>query len=604
MESSQTTAYHLRQRTGDTPGKLWPLSQHGLLIGRGSGCIIRIDSPWVSRVHCEVLSENGKPRVLNRSKHSVTLVNGIACNDSFLRPGDVLEVPGTEFDIVLLEDAPLAPGDQERHTPTTQGFHESPFLAARSHSAPDYENEISNMRALFNLTRKLARVESLDVLVSMLASHLQHAMHPDRLWIALRVRPDGDVALYPPSSPHEEEDAPVGLIRDACRIRQGMLSSKGAQPSVMIAPLIATDTAFGALALQRAPQNTPFSDADLGYLLAVADPVAPLIRAVERLEQFERDENSGFIPRVTSQHLIGASDSFVRLKNKLVRAASSHAHVLLLGETGVGKELAARLVHEASPRANGPYVVVNCAAIPGEIFESEMFGHEKGAFTGAHAARKGLIEQAHGGTLFLDEVGDLSRVNQARLLRAIESGNFRRLGADSEIHVDLRVISATNQPLDESAEFRRDLYHRLSGVVIQIPPLRDRRDDIPELAYHFLRECALHGRGHPSSFSQTAMKRLVGYNWPGNIRELRNVVERALLTTNGAIIDAVDVPEIRTGSTRTTVSAANFVDLERQHLEKALEMNDGKVKPTAKALGIPKSTLYYKLNKHGLKSRR
>lgn len=596
--------YLLRQDTGEDPAQHWPLTALGLLIGRGSGCHVRIDSPWVSRTHCEILEAHGKPRIINRSKNSPTLVNGIPCNESLLRPGDVIEVPGAQFEIVLADTSNACLEAPDRNTPTTQQFHESHFLRSQTAPGLGHEEEASEIRALFNLTRKLARAESLDALAGLLSGHLQHTLQPQRLWIAWRVRPDGDVALYPPAAPNEEDLAPLSLIRDACRIGQGLLTSKGLRESTIIAPLIGNDTAFGALVLQRGADAAPYTESELGYLLAVADPVAPLLRAVERIEQFERDENSGLLPRANDHRLIGASEAFARTKAKLHQAAASHANVLLLGETGVGKELAARLVHEASPRANGPYVVVNCAAIPSEIFESEMFGHERGAFTGAHAYRKGLFEQAHGGSLFLDEVGDLSRVNQARLLRAIETGNFRRLGADRETHVDVRVISATNQCLDSDTEFRRDLYHRLAGIVVQIVPLRERRDDIPDLAYYFLRQCATLGRGRPQAFSAIAMKALAAYDWPGNIRELRNVVERAALTATMNIIDTVDVPEVPSSSKAMDHKNVDFVALERQHLQRALESNGGLVKPTARALGIPKSTLYYKLAKHGLKTTR
>ncbi|MBI2423382.1 MAG: sigma 54-interacting transcriptional regulator [Candidatus Hydrogenedentes bacterium] len=591
----------LRQMDGGQAGQCWPITAHTTLIGRGSGCVIRVESPWVSRVHCEVILEQGQPRVINRSKSSKTLVNGIPCEETVLRDGDVLEVPGTQFLVVAGAELPAAlTGAGSQTPPTAQHFHESIFL----NTVP--EGDSAQLRALFDLLRQVAQAEGLDRVAAILVEHLEQRFAPGRLWIAWRVRPDGEVSLYPPSLPQEEHLAPLGLIRDACRLRQGLLAAPGTMgrdASTIVAPLIAQDAAYGALALERPAGFDAYTEAELGYLLAVAEPVAPWLHAVERLEQFERDENSGLAPRSSERQMVGSSETLMRVKQLLRQAAGSKAHLLLLGETGVGKELAARMVHDLSARASGPYVVVNCAALPAEIFESEMFGHEKGAFTGAFASRKGLLEQAHGGTLFLDEVGDLSRSNQARMLRAVETGNFRRLGAATEIHVDVRIISATNQPLAGQADFRNDLYHRIAGIVVELPPLRERRGDIPELAYHFLRSCASNARLRPVSFSASAMGRLVQYDWPGNIRELRNVVERATLTCTTQVIDAVDVPELSPVQKKSVKTMNEIVDVERQHLEHALTTNGGNVRKAALALGIPKSTLYYKLAKLGIKTR-
>jgi DNA-binding NtrC family response regulator len=305
------------------------------------------------------------------------------------------------------------------------------------------------------------------------------------------------------------------------------------------------------------------------------------------------------------------------LRENIRRAALSRGHVLLLGETGTGKELTARMIHELSPRAKGPYVAINCAALPVELFESEMFGHEKGAFTGAAQRRKGLFEEAHGGTLFLDEMGDLSLSSQARLLRTADHGLIRRVGGSGELQVDVRLVSATNKPLPDpnGKQFRDDLYHRLAGYVIHLPPLRDRRSDIPELAAHFLRLASPHSLARPNTFSPTALAALMAYDWPGNVRELRNVVERAAYLASSRVIEAVEALEQTKESFAAREAGATFRqerrraellpldDVEAQHLRSVLEAHEGNVSSAAEALGIARSTLYYKLTRLKIKPR-
>lgn len=243
------------------------------------------------------------------------------------------------------------------------------------------------------------------------------------------------------------------------------------------------------------------------------------------------------------QEMIGQSEPIMRIKETIEKVAHTDARVLITGENGVGKELVAKWIHEKSNRADGPLVEVNCAAIPGELIESELFGHEKGSFTSAIKQRIGKFEQANGGTLFLDEIGDMSLNAQAKVLRALQEGKITRVGADKEIPVDVRVIAATNKDLlkeTEAKTFRLDLYHRLSVIVIHVPSLNDRRDDIPLLTDYFLDVIAEEYGQAKKAIDTAAMESLKQYNWTGNIRELRNVVER-LVILSGKTITADDV---------------------------------------------------------------
>jgi two-component system nitrogen regulation response regulator NtrX len=242
--------------------------------------------------------------------------------------------------------------------------------------------------------------------------------------------------------------------------------------------------------------------------------------------------------------IVGANPAIVELRAQIARAAAGAGRVLVTGEHGTGKELVARAIHAQSPRRARPFVEINCAALPGELVESELFGHEKGAFTGAVDRRRGRFEQADGGTLFFDEIGDMGPRTQGALLRVLEGGSFERVGGSEPVRVDVRVIAATNRRLDEliaAGRFREDLYYRLAVVTLHVPPLRERRDDVPRLAEYFLAGfCAAAGQ-RPKHFSPAALETLAAHPWPGNVRELRNCVERLVIMVPGDAIDAADL---------------------------------------------------------------
>ncbi|QRO00486.1 sigma 54-interacting transcriptional regulator [Archangium violaceum] len=309
--------------------------------------------------------------------------------------------------------------------------------------------------------------------------------------------------------------------------------------------------------------------------------------------------------------IIGNDPSVRQLTELIERVAPSSAAVAILGESGTGKELVARALHECSQRADRPFIPVNCAAISKELIESELFGHEKGSFTGAANAHKGAFEEADGGTLFLDEIGELPLDLQAKLLRALENGEIKRVGAGRPMHVDVRVVAATNRDLLTAARegrFREDLYYRLCVVPLHLPPLRSRRGDMLALAEHFLRIYS--PRGQTVRLTPAAVQRLQQHAWPGNIRELRNVVHRALLLRKGASIDATDltfdqevnretgvsVPELPPGMTLEQM----LFKLERQIVEAALRRYGNNRERVARELGVARSTLFKRLKEWGL----
>jgi two-component system, NtrC family, nitrogen regulation response regulator NtrX len=323
-----------------------------------------------------------------------------------------------------------------------------------------------------------------------------------------------------------------------------------------------------------------------------------------------------------SRRMLGSSPALEELRKVVAKVAPTQARVLIQGENGAGKELVARLVHELSPRASGPFVDVNCAAIPKELLESELFGHEKGAFTGAAALRKGKFEQADGGTLFLDEVGDMSLDAQAKVLRVIEEQKVQRVGGSEPIPVDVRLVAASNKDLKAAAAegtFREDLYYRLAVVPIAVPPLRERAGDVGTLAAEFLKRIASDlGRPEPK-LTREALAWLARQPWPGNVRQLKNLMERAAILADGTTLDAPELERLSGASSaapaapasapgapadlfRTCRTFAEFQDLaEKLFLQQRLAENEWNVKRTAESLGMQRSHLYKKIERYGLK---
>lgn len=302
-----------------------------------------------------------------------------------------------------------------------------------------------------------------------------------------------------------------------------------------------------------------------------------------------------------NRNLVGSNDSMERVRQLIAKVAPTHSTVLILGETGTGKELVARALHEQSLRADKPFVPVNCGALPETLIESELFGHRKGAFTGADEHRVGLFEVAHGGTLFLDEIGELPKSMQAKLLRVLESGEIRRIGDNESRQIDVRVICATHRNLAEmveDADFREDLMYRINTFEIQLPPLRLRIDDIPELALHLYRRFVPGQPAHVEPFTPEAIQLLKSHSWPGNVRELANVIEHATILCDGPPILPEHLPRSfnARGARMPDLGPLSLRELEMHAIHQALSRHDGNKAVVAEELGVSLKTLYNKLN--------
>jgi transcriptional regulator with PAS, ATPase and Fis domain len=297
---------------------------------------------------------------------------------------------------------------------------------------------------------------------------------------------------------------------------------------------------------------------------------------------------------------IGASHAWREVVRRATQVAATEATTCLQGESGTGKEVIARFIHQRSPRSRGPFIAINCAALPEQLLESELFGYERGAFTGAQQSKPGQIELAGGGVLFLDEITEMAPAAQAKFLRVVQEREFLRLGGTRPVRVNIRVIAATNRNLDDAVaqgEFRSDLYYRLNVFDIHIPPLRDRRDDILPLAAGFLREFA----GATTTLTSNALEALHHHDWPGNVRELRNVLERAVIMCDGPFIDAEDLC-LRTTTHVPLSSITDLETLERRAIERAMREADGNKVRAARQLGISRMQLYTRLRKFGFES--
>jgi two-component system nitrogen regulation response regulator NtrX len=331
-------------------------------------------------------------------------------------------------------------------------------------------------------------------------------------------------------------------------------------------------------------------------------------RALEK--QSLENENTALKTSIAQTwEIIGESPKIIALKDTISKAAASNGRIFIFGESGTGKELVARALHEASSRKNKNFVEVNCAAIPNELIESELFGHEKGSFTGAFERKKGKFELADEGTLFLDEIGDMSLATQAKVLRVIETQEFQRVGGSKNIKVDVRIIAATNKSLEEEIKkvnFREDLYFRLNVIPINLPPLRERKDDVPLLVEHFLKIFAQQYGQKMKKISKTTLNALMDYDWPGNVRELKNTIERFVIMNSAEIIEINHIPFIR--ETKADYESFKTIREAREQFEKdfifaKLQKNNWNVSKTADDLEIERSNLHKKIKALGIEIR-
>lgn len=446
--------------------------------------------------------------------------------------------------------------------------------------------------------------QDLDVVASRTDTELSY--HRISNFIATTVLRDGEAVLA------------RNIIGDSTL---GNRDSKGEfhATSILCAPIRRGDKAFGLIHLYSTDAGKSPDPDDLEFTLAVADTVAVAMENLgQKQELFEnlsrvRSENVQLLERLgVESEIIGSSPVMQHVAREISRAAPSRATVLIRGESGVGKELVARAIHFSSPRRKSPFVCLNCAALSESLLESELFGHEKGAFTGATERKSGKFENSHTGTLMLDEIGEMSPTIQAKFLRVLEGHSFERVGGSQAIKVDVRVIAATNRDLEKDVaegRFRRDLYFRLHVLEIIVPSLRKRTDDVTDLALHFLQKYNIETGRKIRGYTPAAMEQMMKYRWPGNVRELKNVVERAVVLARRDVIDVEDLALsnlVAVGDSIENLAIPNkfeplsLDDIEKRHILATLKATDWNKSQTAGLLGIERSTLDRKIRRYEL----
>ncbi|MFW6113041.1 MAG: sigma-54-dependent transcriptional regulator [Thermodesulfobacteriota bacterium] len=418
--------------------------------------------------------------------------------------------------------------------------------------------------------------------------------------------PEGEAAL----NVVREEHPDLVLLDIALPGRDGLEILKDLKDQHPSLPIIMI-SAYGSV--ENAVQATRLGAYDFIEKPPHADKILLSVRNALEMARLSEENRRLRQQAAPARKIIGQSEAIQQVREMVRLVAPTSASVLISGENGTGKELVARALHHLSPRAHRAFVEVNCAAIPEDLIESELFGHEKGAFTGAYSRRQGKFDLAHEGTLFLDEIGDMSLKTQAKILRILEEQRFERVGGSRPIQVDVRVVAATNKNLEEEISrgtFREDLYHRINVIPLQVPPLRERREDIPLLSQYFLKEVAQENQAPPKTFTPRALEVLAAQPWPGNVRELKNFIWRVFLLSPQPVIDAGDLPLNRHNSTSAAGNLNALLTLpdfreararfEREFLQRKLAEHGGSVSATAEAIGLERSHLYRKLRTYGL----
>lgn len=592
-------------KAGYTRGASWMLDSKSLVIGRSYRCDIVVDDGTVSRQHCRIQKVLEGVRLEDLGSRNPALVDGVPQEDVVLKVGDEFSVGRAIFLITAVAESGAPSGRGPTDSDTLSLDLKDLGLDAIE-QGKSWPGTFTDYVLLFRFTRSCSHLKSEVALSNQMQEIITQRFTAGRVYILQE-----DEGRWPVMELLE--------ITDETLIRQESLEKavderralsfalpqrNGTSGHVFFAPLFYGDHCEG-LAVLTMDVMGPEGDREAALRLfsALCELVGPYLHAArehDRLVQLNHRLTStdGF----ARMPLVGQSRVMKGLRTQVYEAAATPMNVLITGETGTGKELIARAIHRNSTRASKPYIILNCAAIPAELFESELFGYERGAFTGAQGSKKGLISLANTGILFLDEVGDLSLENQARILRVLEQGTYRRLGAAQEEQVDVRFIAATNRAVDDKG-FRSDLYHRLAGFTLHAPPLRERSEDIPLLAQHFVDGLAAQDARLIRTISQEAAEVLKQYHWPGNVRQLRNTVERIAHRSNTPLISTEDIwrdGQISKNPEKEAGPLLSLDEMEREHVLKVLRTCTGNRAKAARILGISRSTLYLKLAEYGV----
>ncbi|MGC1453086.1 MAG: sigma 54-interacting transcriptional regulator [Candidatus Sulfotelmatobacter sp.] len=615
-----------------------PLPDGESALGRDPTNAVAVADVSVSRKHCLLRrEEDGRFQIKDLDSRNGTLVNGLAVKEQWLRHGDEIATGDSVFLFLVEDEDQVAPAsrvefDESIPTAETKLIHPREVVYLQPdrllRELPATSQVARNLSGLLKISRIVHAIRDLEELQAQLLDLIFEVVPAGRGAILLaegagqefsclyaRTRQAGQPQLVRVSRTiarqvMKENVALLGVDVSSSGVLRDVESLVASEVrSLLCVPLTVFQRVIGCIYLDSTNAANRFHEDHLQLMAAIAGISAVALDNARRLQWLEQ-ENQRLTTEVRQeQSLVGEGARIKEIFQFLARVAPSESTVLIEGESGTGKELAARALHRNSPRGSKPFVAINCAAIPESLLESDLFGHERGAFTGAAAQKKGRLEVADGGVVFLDEIGELAPALQVKLLRVLQEREFERVGGTHSIKVDIRLIAATNRDLDEAVrkgEFRQDLYYRLAVLTLTMPPLRERREDIPILTRHFVQKYAKRSKVKAKPVSREAMAALVNYEWPGNVRELENAIERALVMGSSDAVLLEDLPE----SLLEQESAAEMhegkyhasvKELKKQLIVDAVEQTRGNYVEAAGILGVHPNYLHRLIRNLGLK---
>ena len=610
---------------GSLKGCIFPLTENEASIGRESASSLALRHNSVSRRHCLIRRNGNEFLICDLDSHNGTFVNGVPVKEQALVHADQIKIGSialifllgesedpTLDSLVHLDDSNLITQLTRQVRPETLLRHSEQALQSAEH-----ERVARDLGALCKIGSRINLLRHTRELQREILNSIFEVVPVDRGAILLSQGENEFSSLY--GRDRADENKPVHISRTVVDkvMTEGVaiisndigtsetLSTARSLivaqiTSLMCAPLILFEKIVGLIYLETSDPTVRFDDGHLQLLASIAGIAVVSLENARQMEWLE-GENSRLRSTLAIEHnMVGEGPAMAEMYRFIERVAPTNSAVLICGESGTGKELAAHAIHANSPRAALPFVVINCAALSETLLESELFGYERGAFTGAIAQKKGKLEVAHGGTVFLDEVGDLAPSLQSRLLRFLQDHKIERLGSTRSIALDVRVVAATNRNLDEALAkgiFRADLYHRLNVVKVTMPPLRERREDIPLLANYFVAKYSKACKRTVNGISPAARSLLQSYDWPGNVRELENAVERAIVLGSADVVEADDLPErVLESADSCKQPMAKYYEAvkqaKRELILSALEQAQGNYTEAANALGVHPNNLY------------
>lgn len=599
--------------SGSLKGTVHAIEGGLLSLGRDSSNHVVLHDSAVSRKHCTVSEASiGVFELTDLDSHNGTFVNEVEVKRTSIQHGDRIRVGRSEFVFLTEHDEEFTTGPLgDKEGPKTVSLDQHSGLPAEGIGR--MARDLSAFFKIANVINSIRDVQALQRELLVLLSEVIPAVQG-----AIVLQPDGNDALSPTCIWSRIAGQPELMIREElaqqaiwerCALFTAASAENAATEHVLCVPLLAIEKILGVMYLTAPASSPPFGEDNVFFLSAVSRIAAVTLENLLKLDSLGAENQRLRTDLRADSALIGESKAMLRVSDFIARIAKGDSTVLIRGESGTGKELVAHAVHANSSRRDKPFVAINCAAIPEALLESELFGHEKGAFTGAVGTKKGKLQVAEDGTLFLDEIGEMAPLLQAKLLRVLQQREFERLGGDRLLSFNARVVAATNKNLEQAiktGEFRQDLYYRLNVVSIALPSLREHREDIPSLALYFANRYAAKCKRPFKGITAQARSVLMNYSWPGNVRELENAIEHAIVLGLTDEILLEDLPEALLEHTSSELAGARYYhtlnQTKKQLVLAAMDEAKGRPIEAARLLGIHPKYLHRLMRNLDLKS--